>query len=167
MPIIFGRKGKADFTFLLDKIRSKFSGWRASSLSQAGRISLARSCVMSVPCYVIQMSKIPVSICDEVEHMCRDFIWGSTPKVCKNHLISWSTICSPKEKEGLSFCGLRMVNSAFLMKLGWGVISKKDSLWAQVLRFKYGYGNLTIPSINCGSRASHLWGDICQVLAVC
>lgn len=103
MPIISRRKGKADFTFLLDKIRSKLSRWKASTLSQAGRISLAQSCVMSVPCYVMQISKIPASICDEVERMCRDFIWGSTPEVRKNHLISWNTICSPKEKGALVF----------------------------------------------------------------
>lgn len=103
MPIISRRKGKADFTFLLDKIRSKLSRWKASTLSQAGRISLAQSCVMSVPCYVMQISKIPASICDEVERMCRDFIWGSTLELRKNHLISWNTICSPKEKGALVF----------------------------------------------------------------
>lgn len=31
---------------------------------------------------------------------------------------------------GLGFRSLRMVNSAYLMKLGWEIISKKDALWA-------------------------------------
>lgn len=53
MPIISGRKGKADFSFLIEKVHSKLSGWKTSSLSQAGLISLAQSCVMSIPSYVI------------------------------------------------------------------------------------------------------------------
>lgn len=47
IPITSGRKGKADFSFLIDKVRSKLSGWKASTLSQAGRISLAQSCIFS------------------------------------------------------------------------------------------------------------------------
>lgn len=56
-----------------------------------------------------------------------------------------------------------MVNAAFFMKLGWNLIANKEALWAQVLRFKCACGNLTIPIIKCGSRASHLWRGICQV----
>lgn len=78
IPIITGRKGKVDFSFVVDKIRFKLSGWKATTLSQAGRISLAQSCICSVP----------TSICDEVERMCCDFIWGSISEARKNHLVS-------------------------------------------------------------------------------
>lgn len=162
IPIITGGKGKADFTFLVDKIRSKLSGWKASILSQAGRISLAQSYIFSIPTYIMQTSKLPAATCDEVERLCRNFIWGSTPEVRKNHLVSWETICSPKDQGGLGFRSLRMVNTAYLMKLDWGLLTNKDALWAHVLRFKYGCGNLNIPSIKCTSRASHLWRRVCQ-----
>lgn len=33
IPIISGRKGKADFSFVVDKIRAKLSGWKAAALS--------------------------------------------------------------------------------------------------------------------------------------
>lgn len=38
-----------------------------------------------------------------------------------------------------------MVNAAYLMKLGWGVLTNKDALWVRVLRCEYGCGNLTVP----------------------
>lgn len=161
-PIILGRKEKADYSFLLEKIRSKLAGWKASTLSQVGRITLAQSYIMSVPNYVMQTSKIPAAVCDEVEQMCRDFIWGSTPDARKNHLISWHTICSPKEEGGLAFRSLRMVNSAYMMKLGWELITKREALWVQVLRFKYKCGNLQMPNVTCGSRASHIWRGLTQ-----
>lgn len=162
-PIISGCKGRADFSFLIDKVRSKLSRWKASTLSQAGRISLTQSCIFSIPNYVMQACKIPTSFCDEIEKMCRDFIWGSTPEARKNHLIAWEKLCSPKEDGGLGFSSLRMVNDVYMMKLGWGLISKKNALWSQVLRFKYGCGNRSIPTIKCSSRASHHWRGICQL----
>lgn len=55
-----------------------------------------------------------------------------------------------------------MVNKAYLMKLGWGLISQKDALWAQVLCYKYGCGNLMIPVMKSGSQISHLWRGILQ-----
>lgn len=93
---------------------------------------------MGVPNYVMQTSLILLSICDKVELLCRDFkIWGSDPESRKCHLISWDTICAPKEDGGLGFRSLRLVNAAFMMKLRWALLSNKDALWAQVLRFKY------------------------------
>lgn len=49
-----------------------------------------------------------------------------------------------------------------MMKLGWGLVTHKDALWAQVLRFKYGCGNLTIPTMKCATHVSHLWRGICN-----
>lgn len=63
---------------------------------------------------------------------------------------------APKEDGGLGFRSLQLVNATYMMKLGWELMTKKDSLWVQVLRFKYSCGNLLIPKICCGTRASHL-----------
>lgn len=56
-------------------------------LSQAGRITLAQSCIMSIPTYVMQTAMLPVMVCDEIERLCRDFKWGSTPEARKHHLV--------------------------------------------------------------------------------
>lgn len=52
-PILTGRKEKADYSFLVDKVRRKLTGWKASTLSQAGRVTLVQSCIMSIPNYVM------------------------------------------------------------------------------------------------------------------
>lgn len=92
--------------------------------------------------------------------MCQDFIWGSTPEA--RRLISWETICSPKNEGGLGFRSLRMVNNSYMMKLGWELMVNREALWVQVLRYKYKCGNLQVPTMHIGLRASHLWRGICQ-----
>lgn len=126
MSIMTGRKRymviKLDLAKAYDKMEwsfiREFIKLKASSLSQAGWISLAQSCIMSIPSYVMQCSKILASICDEAERLCSDFIWGSTLDARRNHLISWETIYSLKEMGGLGFRSMRMVNVAYLMNLG-------------------------------------------------
>lgn len=69
----------------------------------------------------MQTCKLRASVCDEIEHMCRDFISGSTLEARKNHLISWTTRCIPKEDGGLGFRNFKMVNATFFMKLEWAL----------------------------------------------
>lgn len=56
-----------------------------------------------------------------------------------------------------------MMNNSFVMKLGWELVTKREALWVQVLRYKYKCGNLHIPKVQVGSRASHVWRGIGQV----
>lgn len=78
IPIIHSRVQKKAYTYLVDKVRRKLTSWKARTLCFAGRVTLAQSTVMNLPSYVMQTTTILVSICDEVERLCRDFIWGST-----------------------------------------------------------------------------------------
>lgn len=73
MPILSRRKGRADYSFLIDKVQKKLTGWKAKTLSQAGHVLLAQRCLMSFPNYVMQTALIPASICDEIERIFRDF----------------------------------------------------------------------------------------------
>lgn len=54
------------------------------------------------------------------------------------------------------------MNHALLMKVGWGLIGKRDSLWAQTLRHKYRCGGDIIPIVNCRNRNSNLWQGVCK-----
>lgn len=110
MPIITGRKGKVEYSIINDRVRSKLTGWKATSLSMAGHITLAQSCIQSLPNYAMQSSCIPSSICDEVERLCRNFIRGSTTEGRKCHVMFWEHICKPKSDGRLGFKSLCVVN---------------------------------------------------------
>ena len=58
----------------------------------------------------------------------------------KIHLITWEVILKEKSKGGLGLRGMRQLNSAFLMKLGWRFLAEPSTLWTRVLREKYCQG---------------------------
>lgn len=49
---------------------------------------------------------------------------------------------------------MRSMNLALMMKLGWGTINQRDSLWARVLHSKYNCGNNFIPNIGFRKKKS-------------
>lgn len=57
----------------------------------------------------------------------------------------------------------KLMNQALLMKVGWGLISKKESLWTRILRNKYGCGDDVIPKVTRRNQNSNLWLGICKV----
>lgn len=64
-------------------------------------------------------------------------------------------------------CGLRKakhMNQSLLLKVGWGLIKNKDSLWARILRNKYGCGGDIIPKVSRKNHNSNLWLGVCKTL---
>lgn len=52
----------------------------------------------------------------------------------------WDTICAPKEAGGLGIQRMHDINTAFITKLTWLLITRTDKLWVQVLKARYCYG---------------------------
>lgn len=63
------------YGFLIDKVRAKLSGWDARKLSMAGRVTLARSVLLTILIYFLSSTLISISICKEIEKFVRAFIW--------------------------------------------------------------------------------------------
>ncbi|KAF7833013.1 putative ribonuclease H protein At1g65750 family [Senna tora] len=55
---------------------------------------------------------------------------------------------------------LDLMNQAYLMKVGWGLINSKDDLWAKVMKAKYKCGNDLIPNVQSCLSASNLWNGV-------
>ncbi|MDV3201046.1 MAG: reverse transcriptase domain-containing protein [Sweet potato little leaf phytoplasma] len=120
-----GQSRKKDrYKPILENLHSKLVGWKTNCLSMAGRILLAKTVMGPVANHIMQHSTIPKGICDEIEKLERNFIWGSTSEQRKAHLINWHQIFLPKTHGGLGFKNLQNLNKTFIMKLCWGVIKK-------------------------------------------
>lgn len=61
-PIFLGRRKIELFYPLLDRIRSKFSGWNLSFLSQGGRWTIIKNVLVAMPIYLMQVLNPPKNV---------------------------------------------------------------------------------------------------------
>lgn len=137
MPMVHGKATVSIFSFIIDKIRDKLAGWKASHLSLAGRGTLAMSVLCSLGSYFMQACNLPTPICDSIEGICRRIIWGSYGDQRKVHLVNWESILLLKENGGLGFWNQRIVNKALMLKLIWHIVSSRKSLWVNFIKETY------------------------------
>lgn len=116
MPLLHGRITKSTYQEILDKVDQRLSGWSASHLSLAGRITLCQIVLHVAPIYTMQ-STMPASITSKLEQMRRRFLWSGNKEHRKMSLIGYDRLCQPKFVGGLGFKKLALLNKALIMKI--------------------------------------------------
>ncbi|KAL2898047.1 hypothetical protein RDABS01_039829, partial [Bienertia sinuspersici] len=112
--------------------------------------------------YSMQSSKIPKTVCDDIDRRTRRFIWGGDEEKRKVHLLSWDTVQKPRALGGIGIKSARQVNAAFLTKLGWRVLTEPNALWSRVLRQKYCRGRCDIDMFKATTNMSNVWSGIIE-----
>ncbi|XP_062013929.1 uncharacterized protein LOC133730329 [Rosa rugosa] len=82
-------------------------------------------------------ARLPVSLCDKLDKLNRDFTWGDTDDKKKVHLVSWDAICQPKQLGGLGIKKTYEMNKAMLAKASWKIWQADSGLWAAIYKEKY------------------------------
>ena len=136
-PIFSTRRTTSAYQYLVDNIRKRIEGWQARYLSMAGRATLIKASVSSVPLYAMQTAILPQNICQHIDRLSCHFLWGDTNGRKGCHTINWDTITLPKEAGGLGITSTRHRNQAILMNQAWRLYSTPSSLWARLLKVKY------------------------------
>ncbi|GKV21520.1 hypothetical protein SLEP1_g31494 [Rubroshorea leprosula] len=142
IPIVAKRCSKVNCEFILEKIRSKLSGWKTKFFSMAGRATLVSFVLASIPNYFMQVMWLPSSVHKEIDIISRNFLWGSVDDQRKIHLVDWDTICKPKTHGGLGIRSARNANTIAMSKLNWRIHTEKDKMWREVLVKKYNINDL-------------------------
>jgi hypothetical protein len=148
------------FQNIIEKMKSKVEGWRAKSLSQAGKLVLIKSVATAIPSYAMSTFLLPKSICNQLDKVFKNFWWGFPFAKTRNlTLMSWHSICTPKAIGGLGMRSMKDVNLALISKLGWKLLTGSESIWASQLTGKYVQaGSFLSPSSH--SAISWLWKGI-------
>jgi hypothetical protein len=119
LPILMGNSKKRAFQGIIDKVLGKIEGWKAKSLSQAGRLVLIKSIAAALPSYTMSSFLLPKSLCSELDRIFKNFWWGFSASKSRNlSLKAWDSLCKPKEMGGLGLRRMREVNLALISKLG-------------------------------------------------
>ncbi|KAG7558925.1 Ribonuclease H-like superfamily [Arabidopsis thaliana x Arabidopsis arenosa] len=142
MPILQKRINKETFGEVLERVSSRLAGWKGKTLSLAGRITLTKSVLSSIPVHSMNTVLLPASTLEKLDKASRSFVWGTTQEKKKIHLMAWKRVCKPKAAGGLGLMMAKDMNRALLAKVGWRILRDKESLWARVLRSKYKIGEV-------------------------
>uniref|UniRef100_A0A803PIZ4 Reverse transcriptase n=1 Tax=Cannabis sativa TaxID=3483 RepID=A0A803PIZ4_CANSA len=118
-PLLFSKSKSRDFNYVLENIKARLSGWRSRLLSQAGRTTLIKSVISSIPVYTMSTFLLPKSICEAMDSVVRKFWWvGSSDKTHFLTRTNWDSLCNPRSYGGLGFKKFRTFNFALVSKLG-------------------------------------------------
>ena len=147
------------YQYLVDNIRKRIEGWQARYLSVAGRATLIKASVSSVPLYAMQTAILPQKICQHIDRLSCHFLWGDTNGRKGCHTINWDTVTLPKEAGGLGIISTQHRNQAILMNQAWRLYSTPSSLWARLLKAKY-FPQATLFTGPRLARRSHIWTAI-------
>ena len=90
---------------------------------------LIKSVMATIPNHVMQGVALRSHLCEKLDKINRDFLWGSSTEKKKLHLVGWSKVIKPKEEGGLGIQAAQAKNIALLAKLNWRLYHEKDSLW--------------------------------------
>ena len=113
------------------------AGWKANLLSFVGRVVLTQAVTSTIPNYLMQCVALPSKILQGVDRLNRNFMWGSSDRKKKIHLIGWEKITRDKEVGELGIQAAKSKNTALLAKLNWRFKTEKLALWVRVLSHKY------------------------------
>ncbi|KAM6590718.1 hypothetical protein CsatA_013323 [Cannabis sativa] len=154
LPLFRSRQKDADFNFILENLTSKLQGWKAKTLSKAGRATLIKSVGLSLPIYAMQTTKLSNRLVNKIDGMIRDFWWGFEKGNHGLYLKAWDKLCLPKSMGGLGFRKTKEMNLAFLAKWGWNLLTGSQSLCCKILEAKYLKGK---DFLDCKFKDSDSW----------
>ena len=137
IPIKHPGPSNQDFNFVLDRVKQKLADWKANLLSMAGRMTLIQASLSTIPTYTMQCAYLPSKVLKNIDRINRNFLWASTETTRKMHWVGWQKVTKPKKEGGLGIQTAWGRNISWLAKLNWRFHTKKESLWAKVLRKKY------------------------------
>lgn len=122
VPLLHKTPTRATYDFILERTQKRLSSWKASTLSLAGRVTLAKSIVAALPSYCMQTMLIPKGVCTKLDQLQRSFVWGSDNGTKRISQVRWNVICSHKSQGGLCFRYTSDFNKGLILKLGGGLI---------------------------------------------
>ncbi|CAI8603758.1 unnamed protein product [Vicia faba] len=96
IPLIGKDLRAKDFNYLLENIKTKLTNWRATNLSFAGRVALAKSVIEDIPMYSMMSCALPKESLNDIQRLQRNFVWGDIVEVKRVHNVKWSTLATPK-----------------------------------------------------------------------
>ncbi|XP_022030427.1 uncharacterized protein LOC110931338 [Helianthus annuus] len=165
IPIGVNMKRAKCWKPVLEKFSARLSKWKAAHLSFAGRLTLIKSVLGSLPSYFLSLFAAPKGVINKLEKIRRDFLWGKTSAGRKLRWMRWSLLLKSKKYGGLGVGSIRDFNLAMLAKWWWRFKENPNQLWAIVVDaiHKGRASNGNPPFIPVKKTLPGVWKDVASV----
>ncbi|XP_028084312.1 uncharacterized protein LOC114285459 [Camellia sinensis] len=107
--------------------------WKRKILFFAGRLTLIKSALSSLPVYYLSLFKMPEGMAHEIEKIEVTFLLGGNGLKRKVHLVKWVEITKSIAQGGLGIRRIRDVNACLLLKWWWKFVNQILALWGKVI----------------------------------
>jgi hypothetical protein len=151
IPLHFDKLRREDLQPVIDKILKRVASWKGKLLSHAAKLTLIKTCLASIPIYLLSFIKFPKWAIQILNSHFANCLWNDSEGNHKYHLANWETVSMAKEFGGMGVPSIRDLNVCLLGS--WLKRYQRDSgkLWRDVLDFKY---NTAPPNIFYPSTAN-------------
>lgn len=137
VPLHFEDLSREDIQPLVDKLIKRIASWRGRLLSQAARAMLVKTCLASIPVYLLSFLKFPKWALKLLNTHMGHCLWDDTEECHRYHLANWELVSMCKEYGGLGIPSLRDLNISLLASWLRRYKADKEKLWKELIDFKY------------------------------
>ena len=114
------------------------ASWKRQYISKGERTTLIRSTLSSLPIYFLSLFRMPKLVCERLERIQKEFLWGGDNLEKKPNLVNRKTVCTEKKKGSLRVRILSLFNKALFCKWSWQFANEIHALWRLVVNRKFG-----------------------------
>lgn len=111
--------------------------WSTRNLSYMARVTLVNSVLMSIHSYWAQITILPKKMLQEVERICRAFLWKGVYSYDGSGPVAWSKLCVEKKFGGMGIRNIHIWNKATIGKFVWAITAKKYTLLVKWIHSVY------------------------------
>ncbi|CAL5380958.1 unnamed protein product [Camellia sinensis] len=164
LPLGANPRRKSTWKPILDKIKVRLAGWKRRVMSYAGRVTMIKSVLSSLPVYYLSLFKMPECVAKSVDRLQASFLWGGSDNQRKVHLVRWGEVTKALYHGGLGIRNIRKVNLCLLVKWWWRFGAEKKALWRQLISSHYSHTNGSfLPLSGVCHFESRIWRDVMSV----
>jgi hypothetical protein len=163
LPLHFDKLNRDDLHPVIDKLIKRAARWRGRLLAYNSRLALIKSCMASIPIYLVSFIKFPKRAIMLIETQMSKCLWNGDSEVHMYHLASWKHVAMKKEYGGLGVPDLREL--ILCLRGSWvrRYCLDSDKIWRQLIDYKY---RTSSPNLFCckDSGVSNFWMGCCGLL---
>jgi hypothetical protein len=151
VPLHYTNLRKKDLQPIIDKIIKRIAGWKGRLISYAGRLTLLKACLVSVPIYLMSIIEFPKWAIAMINSQMAHFLWNNNEDSHKYHLANWQLVAQKREVGGFDIHDMRNLNLSLLSSWIFRYGLHTNSMWVRIVNHKYNTNN---PNFLCSNETA-------------